>query len=644
MLPVHPVTKAELKKAAAKSYPRTHFAKGMYFKGKGQIDQALIEFLKASQENPRTVRAFYEQALIFRQRHFLKLAESSLEQALTVKPDYQEARILLATIRIEQGNVGGAFEELSKSLGLQASGAKQGANKRTAGDTAKPQDILAKAPAVLQSLHTFLADIPNRFVLPPFAADQRTSARTQSDPASRMHVTDTKISLEFKKDDAVIRVKQSSTSDTNANNKSTNARLNESSDTPTKLAADSTHAVETKIPDSTVSNAPDGNAKQLVEKQNSTNTDVAASNESSESVKTESSRKKKRSKLSRRPKGATEQDRKNERESLEIDAIIRAQQSATQSASKASVSSTAAGATYKTSPDTSGTSADTSAKEVSRTDTVEVSTKQIKGVIDSSAESVHKLVDRIPFSWKKLRTLHNKKQEDQAAVEETIKELAGSSPSKATFVAKQTSTDNTANTIDAPETKAFEPARVYSTVDGAGEKQKTVTFEPADQTESPSDIRPFRMPQIASASSMLAPVKGQTDQAAGDEWTIRLKYLAEHGTATLKQGEAFMFAEDTGEATLFLPDGQAIRRQIAIARDANEVVRERRPDILVPEDLMYNLQLLGKLVPKFDTTPQTTTDRLDSVNSPGPNFSFNGLLDHSDGIWGWFKNVFKIAN
>ncbi len=85
-----------------------------------------------------------------------------------------------------------------------------------------------------------------------------------------------------------------------------------------------------------------------------------------------------------------------------------------------------------------------------------------------------------------------------------------------------------------------------------------------------------------------------------DEWTKRLMYLEEHGTASLNQGEAFMFAEDTGEATLFLADGGTIRRKIANPRDTKEVVRERRPDILIPEDLMYNLSLLGKLMPKFD--------------------------------------------
>ncbi len=114
-----PLSQAMLRKKAAAAYPSTHFDKGQYYKSKGDVNAALIEFLKASQENPRLVRAFYEQALIFRQKHYLKLAESSLEQALAVKPDYQDARILLATIRIDQGDVGAAMKELSRSLGPQ---------------------------------------------------------------------------------------------------------------------------------------------------------------------------------------------------------------------------------------------------------------------------------------------------------------------------------------------------------------------------------------------------------------------------------------------------------------------------------------------------------------------------------------------
>ena len=87
-----------LKAKARAGYPRTHLEKGFYLKQKKDLNGALIEFLNATQENPHLVKGFYEQALIFRERGYRKLAESSLEQALASKPDYNEARVLLATV------------------------------------------------------------------------------------------------------------------------------------------------------------------------------------------------------------------------------------------------------------------------------------------------------------------------------------------------------------------------------------------------------------------------------------------------------------------------------------------------------------------------------------------------------------------
>ncbi len=144
-------------------YPRTHFEKAYYFKQKHDFYNALIEFIKSTQENPLLVRGFYEQALIFRERGYLKLAASSLEQALAVKPDYQDARILLATISIQQGNVGGAVRELTRSLGLDPSVAKsdnkpdtplQKATKEVSAKVKDADAVFDAMPSViLQSIH-----------------------------------------------------------------------------------------------------------------------------------------------------------------------------------------------------------------------------------------------------------------------------------------------------------------------------------------------------------------------------------------------------------------------------------------------------------------------------------------------------------
>lgn len=98
-----------------------HYEQGLAFKKAGDANRALIEFLQAIKENPRCTKAFYEQALLFRQKGYPKLAESSLCQALAIDPSFRDARILLAAVRLEAGNTGGAAQELTRSLGLSAS-------------------------------------------------------------------------------------------------------------------------------------------------------------------------------------------------------------------------------------------------------------------------------------------------------------------------------------------------------------------------------------------------------------------------------------------------------------------------------------------------------------------------------------------
>ncbi len=136
------------------------------------------------------MRAFYEQALIFRRKHFLKLAESSLEQALAIKPDFQEARIFLATVRIEQGNLGGAMEELSRSLGL--SGEIVRAPHLIPVRAMEPSRALEsvgeafeKAPAVLQSIHSMLSELPSAFRTQPPSAEE---LRAQSEDSIKKGV------------------------------------------------------------------------------------------------------------------------------------------------------------------------------------------------------------------------------------------------------------------------------------------------------------------------------------------------------------------------------------------------------------------------------------------------------------------------
>jgi len=131
-----------VKPAASTVTQSKHFDQGLVFKKNGDVNRALIEFLQAIKENPRCIRAFYEQALIFRSKGYPKLAESSLCQALAVDPSFREARILLATVRLEAGNTGGAAQELTRSLGL-ADGPKSA--------LPAPAPVMAAPPATLRA-------------------------------------------------------------------------------------------------------------------------------------------------------------------------------------------------------------------------------------------------------------------------------------------------------------------------------------------------------------------------------------------------------------------------------------------------------------------------------------------------------------
>lgn len=115
------------KPQAAPSTPRkrtaivssqSHMERGMALLSKQDLDRALIEFLNAAKDNPLNIKAYYEQAVIFNQKGYGKLAQSALQQALTIKPDYKDARVLLASIYLQGGNISQAAGELVRSLGL----------------------------------------------------------------------------------------------------------------------------------------------------------------------------------------------------------------------------------------------------------------------------------------------------------------------------------------------------------------------------------------------------------------------------------------------------------------------------------------------------------------------------------------------
>lgn len=155
--PSHSVANVSVavRRAVKGSYPSTHYQRGLYLKQRGDLDGALIEFLKSAQENPLNVSAFYEQAVIFRARGYTKLAQSALQQALAVKPDYREARVLLASVHLDDGQLSQAAQELLRSLGINGFGGTPTAQNRKAA----PPEVESQSsyglmpPSLIQTPH-----------------------------------------------------------------------------------------------------------------------------------------------------------------------------------------------------------------------------------------------------------------------------------------------------------------------------------------------------------------------------------------------------------------------------------------------------------------------------------------------------------
>lgn len=511
------VTKAQLHRTALKMYPRTHFERGLYFKGKGDTNTALVEFLKSTQENPKMVRAFYEQALIFRERGYMKLAESALEQALAIKRDYQDARILLATIRIQQGNLGGAMQELGRSLGLEV------ASKPVADATthdAPAQKSESSQPTVLQSVHKALPEDEARpaFNLRPYPSMERAlkeKPATETSPVENSHTE---------------------------------------SDRSSQPAADANDDVLFGFHFKRLPRL--WHAKPAVKEKAPTEEAQALPEPAAPPLHVE-----KKEKEKEKEKEKPAQPRKHQSKGW-LTRFFGANEEK-----------------------------DSAQEEVADDTQSEVQIRQPAKVAIDDADK------KAPL----------KKEEEQQPQEVT-------------------------------EQHALPPLK----------------FQPASAKDIPPSLAnklAFQTPPLPSTQKTLLSAIPQAKQnkeeeetplSPDDDWSKRLKFLNEHGTATLKDGEAFMFFEDTGEATLFLADGQTIRRIIAQPRDAQEVARQRRPDLFVPEDLMYNLSLLAKLMPKEpEPTPNTVSPQQPDLPAEN-NFNIDNIMGKSQGFWGWLKKALTL--
>ena len=532
------------------AYPRTHFEKAYYFKQKHDLNNALIEFIKSTQENPLLVRGFYEQALIFRERGYLKLAASSLEQALAAKPDYQDARILLATISIQQGNVGIAVKELTRSLGLESTDNRKEGEKQNrqsialqkitkdVGAKVRDADALfdAMPSVILQSIH---AEIKNEKVKEPAVAKENTPLVQEktavSDKATASTVADTQ-NKHF--DLATIR-------------DSIEAAIH----APFSLSNYWNHL-------------PFGSAETSEKATEKENDKVA-----DQSVEPKNVRHKKEKKQKHKHKqddsiktAVTESSRQTEGESL-------------------------------------------AAQKNDSADTTEM----------------------LPDFVKKAIADHKEAEESAA--------FAAQAASSATQTEKtHLDQDESSNITMMPESNKT----LFSSTNFS--QSTHAIIKGLKNSDSSSDSSKKEPQASAPESSKQSPV-----QLDNDQWAIKLRDLVEHGTNSLKDGEAFMFAEDTGEASLFLADGSVIRRIVQLPRDQTEIVRQRRPDMLIPDDLLYKLSLLGKLIPHPDTAAEAISpSNIDNQSNPqasqkpAKDFKVDNVMGESQNFWGWLKSAFKF--
>ncbi len=355
-------SESKITRGIQKTLAEGHYRVGLRLKKKKQWEEALTQFLEATNKNPNHFKSFFEQALIYRQKQLHDMALTCLQQALTIKPKFKDARVLFAALQLERGNVGIAFEQLKESLGIKPNASpseNQSESKEKVGDSAKDSDT------ILQTIHTF------------------------------------------------------------------------------------------------------------------------------------------------------------------------------------------------------------------------IETTQTMANVVAQAEPV---LDAAP-------------------------------PVSAPFVS--------APPVSAPLVSApF--VSTASVTESQVSKQPDSKLQEVLKDSSQSPVLMARQPQLAVKSIVKSKTKekakAKIDQTPkGDEWTRKLSFLARNGTGTLKNGEAFLFSEDTGEAILILADGRRIVRTVEEPKDQQTIVQIRRPDMLVPDDLLYNLSLLGKVVadavtPRLDPAP----DSKPTSNSSSP--------------------------
>lgn len=529
ILPARPVARPKSRAATAKRASAAgkrkgkitavdHFRLGLALKARGNSNKALIEFLKASQKNPRQINAFYEQALIFRKQGYLKLADSSLEQAIRIanstaknpqkkfnpqfsSDDLNRIRLLLITVRLEQGNVGSAAEELGRSLGIALTVPQKSASTDDAGNVTNFDSSKESPTTILQSLHPKIQETGESTTQ---VEEKKSSTESAEKPGSEC-------------EEKTARQSDGS---------SVSSLLKES------LAGLKDHVF---------------NPLSMLGLQRMS-TDTAAAKESKKKEKR--ARRNKKEPIRKEPKIETARE-----ESAKTSAVESKRKRRSWFDRKLALA-----------PTSDVKPADMSSPPEETVETKKSAEQNSAGAIAAQLQNIEKDSSDLVLT-SKVAAVTFTPERSEPVDESSTKEASWNS-----------SNDATRFSLTVPAAVSQKISLVAALLSAFGNDKSS--SQPADKkNEKPKD-----------------PVEE------------RLKYLAEHGTSSLKEGEAFMFSEESGEATLFMSNGEVIRKKIAIARRHEEVAQLRRPDILIPEELIYNLALMAKILPKQDEPKETVIE------------------------------------
>ena len=596
---------------------RVNFDKGMQFRQSGDSSRALIEFLKATREDPKLIDAYYEQALIFREKGFLKLAVSRLEQALAIRPKYSRARLLLATLKLEQGKVSDAVEQLGESLNLQKS--------RTAlkpdDDANSENNFEGVPPMILQSLHVALPlpAVPK----PAKNAEIAEAGHEESMVEDKPQPKETKAPANKRKKGPANRkkIRELIARKYKSNNKTAEQRQNWIA----RLFA---------WPETfKAGNAADDNRVVYADEDVDDLEPKPASN------------------LKKEFRGSSSSD--------EESVIARAKK--TLLAYNGDPVDTVGLLNSKPGKRPIIDDSDTVDKPFGWGDDSHVDVKALEATNQprrerENSEPVHTHAVRAQEHHAREDHAQEHQERDRQAHYHQTQERQTHTVSESDTPAKQ-----------APSARSSEAAKSKrANLAHSAEDEGTPFYLNAHKGDS--RLLASKPPALAQTPAVKLPPLTKRDPAyVEDEWTKRLRYLAENGTSSLKHGEAFMFSEDTGEAVLFLASGQRIRRMITAPVDSQEVIKMRRPDVLIPKELFFNTSLLGKVVkdppapppvsPNPIPPPRGMDSEMDqemeqllkrpsaspsSKSSPGPNFKIEQIMDNPTGFWNWSKRLLNL--